>query len=144
MKDIEIEKKLRNLIDRMKWIRETKSLLSKEELGMSVPLVDDLTQVGNIYDLFMTYQNGKKFRQVRKQFIFVILFLCSPCSLGGAKMRRGLREKIARVLGCTSSNVSHDYKNVSFYYYTYTGFRNEVNMVLERLISDLKLKKEED
>ena len=56
MKDIEIEKKLRNLIDRMKWIRETKSLLSKEELGMSVPLVDDLTQVGNIYDLFMTYQ----------------------------------------------------------------------------------------
>ena len=49
-------------------------------------------------------------------------------------------EKIAKVLGCTCSNVSHDYKNISFYYVTYRSFRNDVNEILDKLLMDLGLK----
>lgn len=110
MKEPDIEMNLKKIMERIKWIRETKAILSKEEISLSIPLMQDLSQVGNIYDKFMSYHAGRNSTMVRKQFIFVILYLYSPSALGGSKMRRGLREKIAKVLGCTCSNVSHDYK----------------------------------
>lgn len=131
MKQTEIEGNLKKIMERIKWIRETKAILSKEELSLSVPQMEDLSMVGNVYDNFMSFHENRKSKMVHKQFIFVILYLYSPSALGGAKMRRGLREKIADVLGCTRSNVSHDYKNVSFYYVTYRTFRNDVNEFLE-------------
>lgn len=140
MKEQNIEKNLKNIIERIKWIRETKAILSKEELSLSVPLMQNLSQVGNIYDKFMGYHETRKSTMVRKQFIFVILYLYSPSALGGSKMRRGLREKIAKVFGCTCSNVSHDYKNISFYYVTYRSFRADVNDFLGKLIQDLGLR----
>lgn len=139
MKQTEIETNLKTIMERIKWIRETKAILSKEEIALSVPIMQDLSLVGNIYDRFMSYYVGRKSIMVQKQFIFVILYLYSPSALGGSKMRRGLREKIARVLGCTCSNVSHDYKNISFYYVTYKSFRNDVNEVLGKLMVDLGL-----
>lgn len=143
MKQTEIETNLKTIMERIKWIRETKAILSKEEIALSVPILQDLSQVGNIYDRFMSYYVGRKSIMVQRQFIFVILYLYSPSALGGSKMRRGLREKIARVLGCTCSNVSHDYKNISFYYVTYKNFRNDVNEVLGKLLKDLGLDKED-
>ena len=140
MKEPDIEMNLKKIMERIKWIRETKAILSKEEISLSIPLMQDLSQVGNIYDKFMSYHAGRNSTMVRKQFIFVILYLYSPSALGGSKMRRGLREKIAKVLGCTCSNVSHDYKNISFYYVTYRSFRNDVNEILDKLLMDLGLK----
>ena len=140
MKESDIEMNLKKIMERIKWIRETKAILSKEEISLSIPLMQDLSQVGNIYDKFMSYHVGRNSTMVRKQFIFVILYLYSPSALGGSKMRRGLREKIAKVLGCTCSNVSHDYKNISFYYVTYRSFRNDVNEILNKLLIDLGLK----
>lgn len=139
MKQTELETNLKTIMERIKWIRETKAILSKEEIALSIPIMQDLSLVGNIYDRFMSYYVGRKSIMVQKQFIFVILYLYSPSALGGSKMRRGLREKIARVLGCTCSNVSHDYKNISFYYVTYKSFRNDVNEVLGKLLVDLGL-----
>nr|DAV15858.1 MAG TPA: chromosomal replication initiator protein [Caudoviricetes sp.] len=140
MKEPDTEMNLKKIMERIKWIRETKAILSKEEISLSIPLMQDLSQVGNIYDKFMSYHAGRNSTMVRKQFIFVILYLYSPSALGGSKMRRGLREKIAKVLGCTCSNVSHDYKNISFYYVTYRSFRNDVNEILDKLLIDLGLK----
>ena len=140
MKELDIEKNLKKFMERIKWIRETKAILSKEEISLSVPLMQDLSQVGNIFDKFMSYHTGRNSIMVRKQFIFVILYLYSPSALGDYKMRRGLREKIAEVLDCTCSNVSHDYKNIGFYYVQYQSFRNDVNEFLDKLLMDLGLK----
>lgn len=134
----EIETNLRNIMERVRWIRETKAILSKEELVLSEPMITDLSMVGNIYDLFKNFHLGKRSQMVRKQFIFVVLFLFSPSALGGSKMRRGLREKIAEVLNCTCSNISHDYKNVSFYYVTYKNFRKDVNDVISEIVEKIK------
>ena len=82
MKEPDIEMNLKKIMERIKWIRETKAILSKEEISLSIPLMQDLSQVGNIYDKFMSYHVGRNSTMVRKQFIFVILYLYSPSALG--------------------------------------------------------------
>lgn len=135
-----IENTLRSIMKRIQWIRETKAAITKEELSLSIPLMDDLSKVGNIYDIYMNFHKDRKALLVRKQFIFIILYFYSPSALGGSKMRRGLREKIAEVLGCTCSNVSHDYKNIGFYYKTYKNFRLDVNEMIEKIFQELGIK----
>lgn len=136
--DSELERK----IMRLSVIKEMKATLSREENMLSEPLLTDMSLVRNIYDLFISYHKGRKVPMQRKMFIFVILYLYSPCALVGSKMRRGLREKIATILQCTNSNVSHDYKNVSFFFTTYKGFRKEALDVIDRLRQDLHLNKD--
>lgn len=58
MKEPDIEMNLKKIMERIKWIRETKAILSKEEISLSIPLMQDLSQVGNIYDKFMSYHAG--------------------------------------------------------------------------------------
>lgn len=129
------------MMSRLTAIREMKAELSREEVELSTPLLHDVCQVGNVYDLY-TNIIGKRLKKrgtssERKQFVFIILFLYSPSSLAGFKMRRGLREKIAEVLDCTCSNVSHDYKDIGFLYRTYKKFRNDVDNVLAEIRSHL-------
>lgn len=127
----EIEERLLDRIMKLSEIKERKAVLSREEQSLSEPPMSDLTMIGNIFDMFMDYCDGvKKQLLFRKMFIFIILYFYSPSALAGSKMRRGLRERIAAVLGCTSSNISHDYKNVSFYYMTYRSFRQHVNCAI--------------
>jgi hypothetical protein len=135
--EYKVEKKLKDIMERAKWVKDTKVILYKEEMKLSVPLLYDLSLVGNIYDLFVSYHRGRNFRSIRKQFIFIVLYFFSPSALGGMKMRRGLRDKIADVLQCTASNVSHDYGNVGFFYVKYRNFRNDVNKTIERMFVDL-------
>lgn len=134
----DIEKDLLETMARLSLIKDEKANLSREEQLLSKPIVDDLSCVGNVYDMFMDYFSEKKPTLIRKMFIFVVLYFFSPSALAGSKMRRGLREKIAAVLGCTSSNISHDYKNVSFFYITYKHFRNNVNGVIAHLSENIR------
>lgn len=136
-----MEGELTKTISRLSAIREMKAELSREEAELAAPLIADECKVGNVYDLF-TAIVGQRLRKrsvsmYRKMFIFVVLFLFSPSSLAGFKIRRGLREKIAEVLDCTRSNVSHDYHDVGFYYHTYKKFRDEVDAVIAELRSRL-------
>lgn len=137
-----IEEGLRYIIERTTWIRETKAIVTKEENIISTPLVDDLSKIDDVHSIFVTYSKGRKMIMRRKQFIFIILYFFSPSTLGGFKMRRGLRKKIADLLHCTCSNVSHDYKDISFYYLNYRNFRTSVNEIIEKALADLKIKKE--
>lgn len=131
----EIESTLLETIGRLTKIKEERLNLVLEEKELSKPILHDINLVGNIYDLFMSSFDGKSTMWRRKMFIFVVLYLYSPSALAGTKMRRGLRYKIASVLGCTCSNVSHDYKNVRFFYTTYKAFRMHVNNSLSLILS---------
>lgn len=137
-----IEDGLRYIIERTTWIRETKAIVTKEENIISIPLIDDLSQVDAVHSIFVAYSKGRKMMMRKKQFIFIILYFFSPSTLGGFKMRRGLRKKIAELLHCTDSNVSHDYKDISFYYLNYHNFRTSVNEIIERTFAELNIKKE--
>lgn len=133
-----IEERFRYIMERTKWIKETKAIVSKEENAISVPLINDLNQVGNIHSLFTTYCKGRKMMMKRKQLIFIMLYFFSPNTLGGCKMRRGLRKKIAKALNCTCSNISHDYKDISFYYLKYRSFRTSVNEIIKEILTEIE------
>lgn len=133
---------LKHIINRLRAIRETKIMLSKEELDLSQPTFTDVGMIRNIRVLFNEFHAHKKTPMKRKQFILIILFLYSPYALGGGKMRRGLRKELGEVLNCSCSNVSHDYKNVSFYYMTYKNFRTDVNEFLKYLLERYEKEKE--
>lgn len=133
------EATLRNLIERIQRIRNVKAILSKEEQELSTPLISDLSKVDEFYEFFVNYHKGRKAFMARKQFIFITIYFFSPNALGGSKMRRGLREKLAKILNCTCSNISHEYKFISFYYNTYNRFRHEVNEAIDRLLVDLDI-----
>lgn len=134
---MEIEQSISAMVKRLTSIREIKAELSREETELSLPLLTDVCLVGNIYDLFVSIV-GKRIKKRsmamdRKMFIFVILYFYCPSSIAGFKIKRGLREKIAEVLDCTCSNISHDYKDVGFYYLTYRKFRTDVNTIISRI-----------
>lgn len=134
---MEIEQSISAMVKRLTFIREIKAELSREETELSLPLLTDVCLVGNIYDLFVSIV-GKRIKKRsmamdRKMFIFVILYFYCPSSIAGFKIKRGLREKIAEVLDCTCSNISHDYKDVGFYYQTYRKFRTDVNTIISRI-----------
>lgn len=131
----QIEHKIRTIISSVNDIKHRQSMLSKEENELSRPAVTDLNLVGNLYDMFCAFEDDEgELTLRRKKFMFVMLYLFSPTALAGNKMRRGLREKIAAVLGCTCSNISHDYKNASFYYLTYKEFRNDCNNIIAYML----------
>ena len=124
------ENEIRKLIQRLVCIKENQRALSKEEFALSRATYNDYSQIRTIYDTFPDGQMNSAFLK-RKEFLFVILLLYSPSALAGGRMRRGLREVIAVTVGCSCSNVSHDYQNVWFYYVRYKKFREDVNNALE-------------
>lgn len=120
------------------WSRRKAKLLIKEA-ELSEPILTDLSLLGNIYDLFMSYRNVKKIGCLqRKQFVFIILYLYSPSALTGKKMLRGLRDRLCEVLGCTRTNISHDYVKVCQFYNSYNEFRNSTIDYLQRILTDLQ------
>lgn len=124
------ENEIRKLIHRLACIKENQRALSKEEFSLSRATYNDYSQIRTIFDMFPDGQMNSAFIK-RKEFLFVILLLYSPSALAGGRMRRGLREVIAVTVGCSCSNVSHDYQNVWFYYISYKKFREDVNNALE-------------
>lgn len=124
------ENEIRKLIHRLACIKENQRALSKEEFSLSRATYNDYSQIRTIFDMFPDGQMNSAFIK-RKEFLFVILLLYSPSALSGGRMRRGLREVIAVTVGCSCSNVSHDYQNVWFYYISYKKFREDVNNALE-------------
>ena len=91
-------------IAEIKSIREHKSKLSEREKELTEPILTDLDMIGMLYRWFQEIISQKEiFRSgnvtQRKKFIFIILFLYSPSTLAGGKMKNGLRDKLAEVLG---------------------------------------------
>lgn len=122
------------MMSRLTAIKSAKAELSREEAELSAPILTDTSLVKVIYDIFVQHTGRTVKRHStsldRKMFLFVVLYFFCPAALAGFKIRRGLRDSIAEVLGCTSSNVSHDYRDVGFYYVTYKGFRECVSNII--------------
>jgi hypothetical protein len=98
-------------IAEIKSIREQKSKLSEREKELTEPILTDLDMIGMLYRWFQEIISQKEiFRSgnvtQRKKFIFIILFLYSPSTLAGGKMKNGLRDKLAEVLGVNAQTIT--------------------------------------
>jgi len=66
--------------------------------------------------------------KTRERFLFVSLYVFVPSSLV-RKMKRGLREDLADVLGVSKNNISHLIKHILFRYRHYRVFRNDCDEI---------------
>lgn len=122
-------------ISEIKTIREKIAGLSSIESELSKPTLSDFAHVETIYEWFkeLSAKGPKRDNAtLRKEFIFIVLYLYSPGALAGGKMKSGLRNKIAEVLGVKAmSAVSNKLDSVSFSYKMYKYFRQDLNRIFE-------------
>ena len=130
----------------MKRLKDKKKEILDEELRLSEPQIDDLGRVNDVFFLCVdAYQsihpdsrNIK--REAYKQILFVILFLFSPKTLSGSKMREGLRDKLSENMNMSPQSISHSISNLMFFYTVYKDFRYDVNYIFTYVFEKLREK----
>lgn len=132
------------MIDRLVEIQGEREALHREERSLSSPSMMDYDDVGRVYR-FCCQAYGELHpdrhgsgSELRRQAIFVILFLYSPRTLAGGRMNSGLRRRIAEVMGLEPSNVSHYHADVWFYYSVYADFREDIDNLFARVFALLR------
>lgn len=131
-------------IAEIKSIREQKSKLSEREKELTEPTLTDLNMIETLYGWFQEIISQKEMFRLgnvtqRKKFIFIILFLYSPSTLAGGKMKNGLRNKLAEVLGVSAQTaISDNRNNLVFSYQLYKYFRQGVDWIYGEMMKRLK------
>lgn len=105
-----------------------------EELGE--PILHDQSLLPLIYEayksVFAKRGNAADALTVRnrKKFLMVVLYLYSPTSLAGERMRMGLRKKIAKLFDLsTSTPISDNTSGLLTQYFAYADFRDDVGEI---------------
>ena len=115
--------------------------LEQEEKELVTPLISDRTKIREIYGIYTdeAVRAGIKPNSSdgRRIFIFIIIRLFCPDAFSGRRLRRGVRNQLAAVLRCEGSIVSHDFKNITFYYKRYRPFRETVNEIYDAIMETL-------
>lgn len=97
-------------IVRLVKLRRTMQEAKREADALSSPLLNDYTLMGDVYRTFCRTQgiDGISGKIWRRRFLAVAVFLYSPASLLGTRMRKGLRGAVARCAGCSLDVLSRD------------------------------------
>lgn len=132
-------------IEEIKSLREQKLRLLERERELTKPILTDLDMIGILYEWFKEILESRdcpgRVESVtqRKKFIFIILFLYSPSALVGDKMKNGLRDKLAEVLGVNAQTAISDNRNsVLFSYGLYRCFRQDVDGIYTEIMRRIK------
>ena len=127
-------------LSRLMQVMREKAYIENEEKALSAPMVEDLDFLGNIYDIFSVSllevnpnAHPDSFKS-RKKFLFVVLYVFSPSTLVGKKLRAGIRNKVSDVLGYVGpNNVSHLAEDLLFLYSNYQVFKRDVDYILGKV-----------
>ncbi|MDX9847453.1 MAG: hypothetical protein RBT74_10775 [Tenuifilaceae bacterium] len=110
------------------------------------PVLDDLERVGDLVRLFLQVKSipledlVKNRDQSRMQFITVVVKAYDPVFFidQDKTLVRGLREKLASVLYCHETQISHTLSTVRTYLRVYKHFREEVGYIYGKTVNVLK------
>lgn len=131
-------------IAELRAIREQKSVLSEREKELVEPMLNDNSLIATIYEWFeeilasMSFPPNPNNPIERKKFLFIILYLYSPSTLAGGKMKVGLRDELAKVTNCTTTLISHNCEDVTFYYNQYKSYRANIDLIYNEILTRLK------
>lgn len=130
-------------IAEIKSIREDISRLSERETELTKPILTDLSFIETLYEWFkeIVSSGPKRYRSIQqKEFIFIILFMYSPGTLAGGKMKSGLREELGKSIGVkTASAISNKINEIVFMYKLYKYFRSDLNRIYTEILNRIKL-----
>ena len=128
------------IIDKIKRIESARTSLRKarqENENASKPIVTDLGLIPHIYEVFKSTRVGDMDITARKEFIFVALYLYSPCRFFGGKMPKGLRKAIGEVTGTSCVNViSKNCAELYVLYSVYSDFKKNVEKAISSICED--------
>lgn len=140
--------KVEEFIDRMTRISEEEDKLSSEKARLMKPILYDYVLIPDIYNVFV--EEARKLKpclnvsstDAKRVFLFIILYLYSPRTLFGNKMRKGLRPELKRLFNCDPTVLSYYSRNLSFFYQVYPSFRSNVNILLDAIMKTFVLDEE--
>lgn len=118
---------LHDLIISLERLKRERAALNEQESILAKPVITDLERMDDVYSAFNTIGGS------RNTFIIIAVRLFSPRSLAGNNLAAGVRNKMAMVLGCEPTVVSHAFENLVFFYKKYKNFRKEVDRVYSEL-----------
>lgn len=122
---------LHELILSLEQIKRERLAAQEREARITRPLIYDLDRMEEVYAAFRTFSNA------RNVFIIIAVRIFSPRALAGDNLRAGMRTKLASVLGCEPTVISHAFENLVFHYKKYKTFRAEVDQAYAALCEKL-------
>lgn len=132
-------------IRELKYIKEQKVKLLAKESELSTPLINDLDMIPVLYEWFKEScvqpdnPGRNQSAHLRKQFIFIVLYLYAPGVLAGGRIPNGLRNKIAMAIHLKDRTfISHNIENIVFMYHNYRDFREEIRKIYTVIEARLK------
>lgn len=129
----------------LKDLRDKSTELAHTMEELSKPILDDLNLLPIIYEVFCNCME-KRFDAPaansvyqRKKFLLVVMYLYSPRTLAGGKMRLGLRDELSRLLGLNAKTpISDNCSDVVTLYKTYRDFRRDVDLIYDAVVRKLQ------
>ncbi len=129
----------------LKAIRDKSHELLKVSRELGEPLLDDFSLLPKIYEAYLNVfkrrgcPNAASQVFNRKKFLMVALYLYSPQTLAGDRMRFGLRDKLSELFGLgTSTPISDNCIGILFNYEKYRDFRRDVDIIFNEVITALE------
>ena len=124
-------------------LRRKAMAANREFNALAKPLLDDYSLLGGLFQVctdMLADRTGWRSNPYkvynRKKFLMVVLYLYSPKTLVGGKMRGGLRNRLSDVFEMNSRTVVSDNCGDVWYLFSiYADFRADV-MLFYRLASD--------
>jgi hypothetical protein len=124
----------------LKKIGEEKKRLKECETRLSTPLLFDYTLIPQIYKWFTDIEQERDCpsrslsTQNRKKFIMIIVFLYSPRCFIGVKMKRGLRNELAKLMPYKNACfLSQMFENIFDQYRYYKTVRSEISVLYDKI-----------
>jgi len=131
-------------IKEMKKVRREMEEFREREMKLFRPLLKDMKHIPVIYDWFHAAQQLRNCPpredcvKLKKEFVFIVLYLYCPATLVGGKALPGIREKMAEILGYNAASaVSNITADVAFLYQHYRDFRQEIDLAYAYILAQL-------
>lgn len=125
-------------LNRITGLQNQRRNIDGEIAVLSVPILTDVRKIKDIYQIFVSVIGHPPVEDERKAFVMIILYLYSPDSLIGKKIRKGVRREISALfLDKSPSWVSQSNSYLLFYYQTYKSFRCMVDEIFSKMMAKI-------
>lgn len=114
----------------LKALEEQRMEIIRIERQLCEPLLVDVSYIKTIYGSVEERSELTKSEQ-RQLFILLVLLFYSPKKLVvGRKIKKRVMAELCKVTGCTQSLLSHNSRNLTFFYQHYQYFREATDAAL--------------
>ena len=118
----------------------------QSELNISLrPIITDVTLMSDIYKWYkeiypIEYANSRDATtRFNLCFIFISLLLYSPQVLIGSKIKFGIRNELANILGYSPCTISGYLQKVEFFYEKYKDYKDTIDFCYDIILSKLEI-----